>query len=61
MSERKFHLGLVTGGDGKSLPTEGFITYGPSSHPDDEEGEIKIEGADAAKIAALICELWNTR
>lgn len=53
----KTYLGLVTDGDGKPLPEEGYITYGL---PDDEEGEITVRGKNAANIAAKIVDLLNS-
>jgi len=52
-------LGAVRDGSGQEIPTEGFLTYGPT--PDDPEGQITIEGPDAALIAAEIYRLWNSR
>lgn len=55
----KFFLGLVTNGDGLPRPEEGYVTYGKSSLPDDEDGEIMIRGKDASRIAAQIVETLN--
>lgn len=49
-------LGAVTNGH-RELETEGYLTY----QFDGEEGEIKIEGPMAARIAARIAKLWNDR
>lgn len=57
----KFFKGLVTDFRGLERGDEAYVTYGTTSDPDDEQGEITIKGEDAPKIAERICQLLNAQ